>query len=135
MDTNTFSSKVEDKPEPLATTTIRIIGIEQDSNDLIIQGGERTITEPDKWIVWDIDTEKVEEIYLVLPDYDPSTIFNLKPNNHTGSWKGRIKKRADFPHGSHIEEKYTIIYKKRAPLGEDPDNKLYIYDPIIQVNT
>jgi hypothetical protein len=128
MENNTLSTEVEDKAV-LLDTVIKIIGIKR-NNDLKIDGGDTTPTEPDKRIIWEIATDEVSEIYLVLPEHDPSKVFDAKLEKTSGKWEGKIKSKGNFEPGSSTEEKYTIIYKKKST-----GTRLYISDPIIQVNT
>lgn len=116
------------QPSVQTDTVIRITGIKPGSDDLNIQGGDTSIAYAGKQVKWELLTTEVSEIYLILPEHDPSKVFDAKPDKQSGSWEGKIKQRGDFPQ-LPFQEKYTIIYKKSAT-----GSKLYIYDPIIQVN-
>lgn len=124
------AQKLLTKP-PVEDPVIRITGIKDDGPDLIMNDGGETATFADNTITWEIHTPEVSEIYLILPDNAPSKVFRTNPNNKRPSktWKGKTKYRNDL-HEPITIEKYTIIYKRKAP-----DDKLYFYDPIIQVNT
>lgn len=113
----------------LTDTVITITGILSGSNELEIEGGPTSIAYSGKKVRWVINTNEVSEIYLILPEHDPSKVFDAKPDKQSGEWEGKIKSKGDFPYFP-FSEKYTIIYKKAAT-----GSKLYIYDPIIQVNT
>jgi hypothetical protein len=114
----------------IETKTILILGIEKGSVNLIMSDGGETIASRNDKIVWDIALDsKVDEIIAIRRKDSSDDVFepNEQPKRENGTkkWKGKIKGHMDVPK----TEKYSIHYKK---VG---DSQIYIYDPIIRVNS
>lgn len=118
--------------DPKRNPVIRIIDYDYETNQPILDDAGETVTYPANMVTWEIDTPKVTDIYLVMPEYEPSIVFDIIPGRMTGTnkWKGFTKRQDPV---NPVLEKYTIIYKRRDAMG-NLDDRLYIYDPIIQVN-